>query len=350
MTLPDTGATSGDDLAVPDAPAIPGFRFRRYRGRADHPGMVRANMAARIHEGILEPVTVAGMDNQYATFATSDPFRDAIIAELNGEIVGYGRVEWADNTDGSRDYPTLCLIDPAVRRRGIGRAMLRWLEGRALAIAAGQATDRPRHHASALYDTDVGGDALLRSEGYEAIRRGAEMVRPDLDAIPDVAPPDGLVLRPGSAEQSRAVWDADVEIFRDHWGAVDESPEGYRRFVESPAFDPSLWVVAWDGDAIAGIVLASLHRESPPGGVLGYLDGVGVRRAWRRRGLGRAIVAESLRVLRDRGATNAGLGVDLQNQNEAARLYESLGFRILTTSTEYRKPMVRPGPDSRPGG
>ena len=74
---------------------------------------------------------------------------------------------------------------------------------------------------------------------------------------------------------------------------------------------------------------------------MGYLDWVGVRRPWRRRGLGRALVVEALRMLQARGVTTVGLGVDLQNENEAARLYESVEFAVKTTSTEFRKPLVR---------
>jgi ribosomal protein S18 acetylase RimI-like enzyme len=163
------------------------------------------------------------------------------------------------------------------------------------------------------------------------------MVRPSLADVPAVAMPPGLEIRAVTRSDARAVWDAGAEIFRDHWGATDESEEGFASFVGSPKSDPSLWVVAWDGDQIAGEVLTSITDG------VGYLDSVGVRRPWRRRGLGRALVAASLRLLASRGATSVGLGVDLQNQNEAARLYESVGFAIRTTSTEFRKPLVLAG-------
>ena len=51
-----------------------------------------------------------------------------------------------------------------------------------------------------------------------------------------------------------------------------------------------------------------------------------MRRPWRRRGLARALVMRSLAVLRDRGLTSAGLGVDADNANEALRLYTECGF------------------------
>jgi mycothiol synthase len=336
MSRANASAQRGVEISVPDPPRLAGAVFRHYRGPSDHPGMIRANNIARRHAGIVERVSVEGMDNDYANLQNSDPYHDVIIAEVNAEIVAYGRVEWGDNSDGARDYSSFCLVQPAVRRRGVGRTMLGWQEARIREIAAEHVTDRPRYYFSFVYDRDPGGMALLQSAGYQSVRRGAEMIRPTLDEIPDAPLPDGLELRPGSADQARAVWDANLEIFRDHWGRND-TPEGFTRFLGEPRFDPSTWVVAWEGEEIAGLVLASLYEADSAGEIVGYLDSVGVRRPWRRRGVGRAIVAESLRVLRSRGATKAGLGVDLQNQNEAARLYESLGFRVLTTSTEYRK-------------
>jgi mycothiol synthase len=72
--------------------------------------------------------------------------------------------------------------------------------------------------------------------------------------------------------------------------------------------------------------------------VRGLLDGVATHPDHRRRGLARACIAESLRRLRDAGATSAYLGVDTDNHNRALALYESCGFRKVSGSTSYRKP------------
>lgn len=329
----------GAEIQVPDPPRIAGMRFRHYRGPEDHPGMIQANNTAREAAGIVERVTVEGMDNDYASLHHSDRHRDVIIGELDGRIACYGRLEWGDNSDGARDYTSFCLVEPAIRRQGVGRAMLGWQESRIREIAAEQVTDRPRYYFAFVYDSDPGGAALLRSAGYTAVRQGAEMVRPTMAHIPDAPLPEGFEIRPATAADTRAVWDSGIEIFRDHWGTMNDSDEGFAAFSGGPKFDPSLWVIPWDGDQIAGHVLTSMQADLDGGPVVGYLDSVGVGRAWRRRGLGRAIVAESLRLVRDRGAATAGLGVDLQNQHEAARLYESVGFEVSTTSTEFRKPL-----------
>jgi mycothiol synthase len=254
--------------------------------------------------------------------------------------VGFGRIEWADDNDGSRVYFSFCLLDPAVRGRGIGRPMLEWQERRIRTIATGHVTDRPRLFASSAWDGDPGAHALLTSAGYQVVRAEAEMVRPNLEEIPEAPAPAGIEIRPGRLADARLLWAADIEIFRDHWGAVDESEASYERLISDPTLDPSLWLIAWSGGEIAGLVLSSLQPGREPGTTLGYLDNVGVRRRWRRIGLGRALVGASLRLLRDRGASSAALGVDTQNQNEAQHPYERMGFVVVSRARSYRKPLV----------
>ena len=117
--------------------------------------------------------------------------------------------------------------------------MLRWQEARRRQIAEGHQTDRRRFLESFAYDRDPGGHALLASEGYDVVRFEAEMVRPDLEAIPDAPAPDGIEIRLGRPQDARQAWEANVEIFRDHWGTSDESEESYSRLVNAPYFDPS---------------------------------------------------------------------------------------------------------------
>ena len=134
---------------------------------------------------------------------------------------------------------------------------------------------------------------------------------------------------------------ADVEAFRDHWGGFDDSDATLERWKKSPSWDPSLWVVAWDGDEVAaGVINAIEEEENRALGVeRGWLHSVFTRRPWRRRGLARALIARSLVKIRDRGMTSAVLGVDADNPTGAFGLYESVGFEVSYRSTAWRKPL-----------
>lgn len=336
-----TAASSTTPGTWPVAPAGSGARFRPFAGPADYPGMVDANMSSRRAYGILDFVTVESIAVQYEHLTNSDPARDVVIVEADDRVAGYGRVEWTDQQDGSRAYETICLMHPAVEGRGIGSALLAWQEVRLLTIAAGHVTARPRFFQAWAWDRNERGVRLLTSRGYEPVRRSYEMVRPDLDAIPEVPLPEGLEVRPVTRDDMRAIWAADNEAFRDHWGEIDESEAAWIRFRDEPSYDPDLFVIAFDGDQIAGLILNTIDPDDTDetGGVRGLLDSVAVRRPWRRRGLARALIARSLAVLRARGAASAYLGVDGENPNQAMTLYEDSGFAIVSSTTTYRKPL-----------
>jgi mycothiol synthase len=75
------------------------------------------------------------------------------------------------------------------------------------------------------------------------------------------------------------------------------------------------------------------------GELRGELAGVSVRRPWRQRGLARALVADSLRALRDAGMTSAALGVDAENPTGALSVYEANGFVVHSRGMNFRRPL-----------
>jgi ribosomal protein S18 acetylase RimI-like enzyme len=167
------------------------------------------------------------------------------------------------------------------------------------------------------------------------------MVRPSLDGVEDVPMPEGLELRPVSPELFPTLWRANREAFRDHWGGSDESEEAMHRFFDQPDNDPALWLIAWDGEEIAGGVINGISPDENQelGVQRGWLHSVFTRRPWRRRGLARALIAKSMVLLRERGMTSAALGVDADNPLGALGLYEEAGFEVHERFNAWRKPM-----------
>ena len=125
----------------------------------------------------------------------------------------------------------------------------------------------------------------------QPVRYFFDMVRPTLDEIevPDL--PEGLEIRPvAGRDQLRQLFDADVEAFLDHWGGFDATDAAFEQFLADPDYDPTLMVVAWDGDEIAGSVTNVINEQENAelSRLRGLLDSVSVRRPWRGRGLGYA--------------------------------------------------------------
>lgn len=270
-----------------------------------------------------------------------DPLRDVTIAEVHGVAVGYGERSWVDTNDGQfREYRCDGAVLPEWRRRGIGSALLVENIRRSAELATTHESDRPRVLGSWTSDRQDAAQALLTKAGFEPVRWFFEMTRELSEPIPDVTLPDGIEVRPVEDDQIRQIWRADVEAFRDHWGGFDDSEEGLRRFIERPSHDPSLWVVAWDGDEVAAASINAIHRdENEALGVnRGWLHSVFTRRPWRKRGLASALVARSLIVLRERGLDQGILGVDADNPTGALGLYERIGFVVAERSTAWRKP------------
>ena len=60
-------------------------------------------------------------------------------------------------------------------------------------------------------------------------------------------------------------------------------------------------------------------------------------REYRHLGLGTALLAQSLQLLRQGGMEAVHLHADAENLTGAVRLYERLGFRARTTNIAYQK-------------
>jgi GNAT superfamily N-acetyltransferase len=265
-----------------------------------------------------------------------------LMAEVDGQLVGFARVWWWVNDAGERLYAVSGQVHPQWRGRGIGRVMLLWEERRVREIAAAHPSDELRYLQAFVLEIQQRRLAMLKRAGYEPVRYGFMMVRPELADVPDEWPlPEGLEVRPVLPEDRRAIWEALNEAFRDHWGHRPSTEEDYQGWLNWPDAQPQLWQVAWDAQSnqVAGMVLNSIFaNENERFGLKrGWTDPICVRRPWRRRGLARALIMRSLKLLRDQGMTEAALGVDAENPNKALHLYESCGYRPVKRSLVMRK-------------
>jgi GNAT superfamily N-acetyltransferase len=289
--------------------------------------------------------SVPGLTNDWAPTSTFFPDRDLQALELDGRLVGLARHSWRERP-AVVNHRVELWVRPESRRRGLGTELLAWAEARARDSAMephGLDPAKPHQLGGAGPDNVPAADGFAGAHGFIPYRFHFEMRRPLADPIPDVPLPDGLELRPVLPEHHRPIWDADAEAFRDHWDHAEPVEGDYERFLGDPDLDPSLWQVAWDGNEVAGLIINTIYRhENEQEGVLvGWLDSVATRRPWRGRGLAGALIVRSMAALRDRGMTEAGLGVDAENPSGALRLYERFGFRRIRTWTFYQRPLDR---------
>jgi ribosomal protein S18 acetylase RimI-like enzyme len=137
-------------------------------------------------------------------------------------------------------------------------------------------------------------------------------------------------------EDEQATFEAQEEAFRDTWDYEPQSIEQWREFVlKGRGFDPGLWSLACDGEEIAGLCLAFPQQGGDTR--LGWIAILGVRRPWRRRGLGEALLRDAFRALHGRGLRRIGLGVDAESPTGATRLYERVGMRVAVRFDSWAK-------------
>ena len=329
-------------MGVVEGPA--GLLLRPYRGEQDLPDIVRVENLEAVADSLPERANIEDMTAHFAQRSESfDALRDVTLAEMDGRVVAFGIRNIVDTTDGLREYRLNGAVDPAWRHRGIGQTMLRENERRLRNVATAEHGASQRVFGSWSGESQAGSAALMEAARYAPVRYFFDMVRPDLDDIEDVPLPDGLNIRPIGPDLTRAVWDADIEAFQDHWGGFDHSDEQLQRWLSSPSNDLALWLVAFDGDDVAGGIINSIDtaQNEAMGFQRGWLASVFTRRQWRRRGLARALIARSLALLRDRGMTSAALGVDAANPSGALGLYEGMGFGVNYRSIAWRREFDR---------
>lgn len=336
-----------EKIYTPGMIDITKLTWRGFQGVTDYPKVLKVLHGSRVVDGLERAETEEDVANTYAHLHHCDPNHDMLFAEVNGEVVGYSRVWWALEGSGQWIGFQLGNVLPEWRHKGIGSRLLSFNEDRLRQIATllketGQIPmGTPCFLDNYASNSEVDRINLLEHRGYLAIRYAFEMVRPDLENIPNLPLSAGVEVRPVTPEQVRAIWEASNEAFRDHWGYIPDPWEEFERLMDDPDYDPSLWRVAWQGDQVAGMVLSYIDKDQNEiyGRKRGYTENICVLRPWRKQGLAKALIALSLNALKERGMMEAGLGVDAENTSGALHLYESMGYRVVKTSTIYRKPL-----------
>jgi GNAT superfamily N-acetyltransferase len=250
-----------------------------------------------------------GQEDVADIWAHTDLEHDSWLTEEDGRIVAAGGGQLHAGTYFARG-----CVRPGAKGRGFGAVLLNLSEERA------QGHGVPTVHQVALGPDDAARN-LLESRGYRQVRRHYAMTIELQETPPEPELPPGLSISTFRADDAEACYAAMNEIFAEEWGfELEPFEEWWQRHSGD---DHSLWFLVRDGDEIAALLQGTENRR---GG--GLVNWVGVRAAWRRRGLGRALLVHAFAEFRRRGATRVGLGVDSENPTSATQLYESVGMSV----------------------
>jgi mycothiol synthase len=242
-----------------------------------------------------------------------------VVLEHDGDVVGYFDV-WHEGDTADVDLAApgfwdegLDHAEERVRELGAGRARVFFVEGHEL------------------------GD-LVVARGYRKVRSSWTMeIELGVEAPAAPVVPEGIELRVyRHPDDEQRVYELVMDSFADHWGFHAIPIEGWREFnTKNRFFDPDLWLLAFDGHELAGASLNYPERGDDPG--VGWIGTLGVRKAWRRRGLGEALLRRSFAMLHARGLRTLRLGVDAENTTGATRLYERAGMHVIRQSNTWER-------------
>lgn len=242
----------------------------------------------------------------------------------NGDVIGYAEL-WQHRPDV---FIPLVWVRDDEQRHGIGTALLRHMEVQARVLVS----EGSCKLLSQPWQNEIAVRHLLEKVGYVCSstfqRMELHMVEPP--SRPATIP--GIEIRSIKLEQDElAVYKADEEAFLDERGKKPRTLEQWRRRFQmhTDHFDPTLWWVAWAGSEIAGTSMNEVDNSA------GEVMHLGVRRPWRKRGLGTTLLQIALHEFYRRNVHIMRLNVDAQSLTNAHLLYKRLGFRTVNAYMNY---------------
>ncbi len=308
-------------------PLTSGYNIRSPRP-ADVNDVQALTAASDLEEfGEAEGYSIEEIEDEWAGI---DLDRDAwLVIAPDGSVAGYAYTR-------DRQHVRLDVegyVHPDHYGNRVGTTLLKLTEARAQEhLPLAPANARVVLH-NWISGTNPNACALLEREGYTPVRYFLRM-ETDLDAdMPPAEWPDGITVRTfesddGDAETFHSVFE---EAMSDHWGHVPLPFDKWKQRRMGSSFDPGLWFLAAREDEPAGFALCSTTGE------IGWIDTLGVRRPWRRRGLGMALLRHAGSAFQQRGLKRMALGVDTANPTGATRLYERAGMHMAQQHATYGK-------------
>ncbi len=301
------------------------MKTQRIRGRKGHARLVEVRNATIPDDSVTVEDHLAwlGSARAYAAFLA-----------LDGELaVGAA----AAVVEPTREIPYVHFwVDPAHRRRGAGSALYE-------AVSAWSAEHGYERIEVPVQDDDRESLAFAEHRGFVEDRREDGLVL-ELSAIepPEVEPPPGveIVTWAERPELARGIHEVVLEALPDIPGEEDYAVEPFEDWLEhdmrQPGDRPDATFVAVAGDEVAGYSKLAFTGAQP---TTAHHDLTAVKRAWRGRGIARALKAAQIRWALENGYEQLRTRNEVRNE-PIRRLNERLGYRGAPGRIYLRGPLA----------
>lgn len=304
-----------------------------------HPLVEAANAA----DESVEHHTVEDLGDELAPWVDLDA-DTALAVDEQGRAVAFGLVQVRPSDVTLLRGSCWGAVHPDHRGRGIGRALLGWQLARARALVQARRSELGTPDVAGRVGIEVDVDrvpaaARLAERAGLQPQRWFSVMRRELDQpVPAVELPAGLRMVGYEPDLDDALRLAHNEAFTDHWGFQPWSGEMWAQWSTGHrSFRPDWTFLVMDGDEVAGYAVN--HAYESDWEAQGYTEGwtakLGVRAAWRGKGLAKAVLASSMAAFKADGMHSAGLDVDSENELGAVKLYQGLGYRVDRRTAMY---------------
>ncbi len=305
---------------------------------ADIPAVTRLLNAASSVDIGLNDNDEEEMSIHFQTPALNLSTDTLLVETLGGNLAAFAEV-WDVREPRVRAW---CwgTVHPDFRGLGLERRLVNWLEERGHWGLQRVPKDLRVSYVTNMPETNQALNQLYSDCGWNWMRQ-TRVMRIEMKEIPALPVlPEGIEIRAVKPGEEAPVFRALQEAFLDHWGGLEEPFEVYYERMmglvkRMKSFDYNLWLTAYEGDEVCGSALNLPTTSEDPG--MGWVDVFGVRRPWRKRGLGLALLRQTFGEFYRRGTRKVGLGVDASSLTGATRLYERAGMRVLRAYNVYEK-------------
>lgn len=252
---------------------------------------------------------------------------DAWIAlSATNEIIGYGFVE----VTGANRMDTCVFVHPQFINQGIGSLLLKKVEERAHILAKGK--DGKQKLMNQISFTNTAARQLVESWGFQ-FSRLYERMKIELEEQPNQHHLlEGMTLRPFQPDHDEetilSIYD---ETFRDAWGYTKKDFSTWISQKKGDGYDPSLWFIVWQDSMPAGFLMSRMQEDGL------FIDLLGVKREYRKHGIGKALLLHTFRNAYQRNQKTILLYVDSDSLTNANRLYQQVGMRPHSQTAVYMK-------------
>lgn len=252
-----------------------------------------------------------------------------VVLAANNEIIGYGFVE----VTGESRMDSCVFVHPQFKNQGIGSLLLTKVEERAMQLA----TDK--NGAQVLMNqipfTNASARNLLENRGYQFSRLYKRMKIKMKEQPKQPVFPLGITIRHFQDNQDEeSLYKVYDETFQDSWGYSKKDFTTWINQKKGANYDPSHWYIVWDDTKPVAFLMGRMQEDCL------FIDLLGVKRQWRKRGIGQAMLLHVFQEAYIRGQKTILLYVDSDSLTNAHRLYHQVGMHPDSQTALYKKELI----------